>query len=132
MKLKTCLLVEDDREDQAFFMDTLSQVDSNVSCYAVSNGLEALVTLSQKDFTPDVIFTDLNMPKMNGLEFIKAMRQYDKFRDIPVIVYSTAIREMKIDSVDGVTASYPKSSMETLRKILMKYFSQSGKKTPRP
>ena len=63
-KVKYCLLVEDDPEDQEFFIDALHSISSTTGCYAVLNGEEALLTLAQEQFTPDYIFTDINTIKI--------------------------------------------------------------------
>jgi CheY-like chemotaxis protein len=123
-KEKYCLLVEDDPEDQEFFIDALHHVSSTTGCYAVSNGEEALYTLLQVDFNPDYIFTDLNMPKMDGFEFLRILRNMERFRNIPVIVYSSDYSEELIQKVKalGVMAYYSKTRIGALKDILKKYF----------
>ena len=103
-KTKCCLLVEDDPEDQEFFIDALHSISSTTGCYAVANGEEALVTLAQEQFTPDYIFTDINMPRMGGLEFLKNLKRIEKFRNIPVIIYSSEYSEVQIQKVKSLGA----------------------------
>ncbi|MEX1241829.1 MAG: response regulator [Cyclobacteriaceae bacterium] len=123
-KEKYCLLVEDDPDDQDLFIDALHDVSSTTGCYAVSNGQEALYTLLQTDFNPDYIFTDLNMPKMDGFEFLRILRSMERLRNIPVIVYSSDYSEEQIQKVRtlGVMAYYSKTRIGVLKDILKKYF----------
>ena len=123
-KEKCCLLVEDDREDQEFFLDALHTVSSSTGCYAVGNGEEALLTLLQKGCEPDYIFTDLNMPRMDGIEFLRNLRAIERFRSIPVIVYSSDYSEEQIRKAQalGAIAFYSKTGMDVLKEILKKYF----------
>lgn len=125
MNVKTCLLVEDDPEDQEFFLDALHRVSEKTGCYAVSNGEEALSTLLEEDLFPDYIFTDINMPKMNGFEFLAVLKGIEKFKDIPIIIYSSDYSEEKIQKAKrlGAAAFYSKTRVNVLRSILTKYFA---------
>jgi CheY-like chemotaxis protein len=125
---KCCLLVEDDPEDQEFFIDVLHSISTTAGCYAVANGEDALFTLLNEDFRPDYIFTDLNMPRMGGLEFIKILKGIEKFKTIPVIVYSSDYSEEQIQKVKalGASAIYSKTRMGALKGILNKYFADSS------
>jgi CheY-like chemotaxis protein len=124
MKSQCCLLVEDDPDDQQIFIETLETLPTDIACYAVSNGEEALVTLLNDGFAPDYIFTDLNMPKMNGFDFLKALSQFERFRSIPVIVLSSDYSEENIKKVKqlGASAFYSKTRTAALKDILKKYF----------
>lgn len=82
------LLVDDDSDDQLFFVDALSEIDPNVYCEVKENGAEALTRL-EKEPLPDIIFLDLNMPVMNGFDCLAALRQREDLGHIPVIIYST-------------------------------------------
>lgn len=55
------------------------------------NGLGALEKLAFNEI--DVILTDLNMPKMDGLELIKEVRNYEDFKEIPIIMVTTEADE---------------------------------------
>lgn len=121
---KTCLLLEDDPEDQEFFLQTLEKVSFRTGCYAVSNGEEGLSVLLDEKVRPDVIFTDIDMPRMNGIEFIQRLRSFDVFGNIPVVVYSSSC--VNWDRYDlerlGVSAFYSKLQFQTLPQILSRYF----------
>lgn len=126
MKTKAFLLIEDDPEDQEFFMETMHAVSPRTGCYAVSNGEEALSVLRNERFVPDVIFTDINMPRMNGLEFLERVKSLDEFKHIPVIVYSTDCTDEHTRLVEklGASAIYSKMKFKALPQILEKYAGQ--------
>lgn len=82
------LLVDDDADDQLFFCDALQEVSPMISCELANNGKEALTILSFLPH-PRLIFLDLNMPVMNGLDCLKEIRRNDKLDHIPVIIFTT-------------------------------------------
>lgn len=120
----TCLLLEDDQEDQEFFVETLHAVSQKTGCYAVSNGAEALLMLREEGLRPDFIFTDINMPIMNGYEFIEILKSIDELKHIPVVVYSSnySIDHMVRLRKLGVLAYYCKGRFQLLPEILRLYF----------
>jgi CheY-like chemotaxis protein len=83
-------LVDDDTDDHEIFKSALAKVDRQLELLTATNGAEALHVLSTAETLPDYIFVDLNMPRMGGLQFLKAIKQTDGLRNIPVIVYSTS------------------------------------------
>jgi CheY-like chemotaxis protein len=125
MTTKYCLLIEDDPDDQEFFLDALHSVSSTSACFAVSDGEEALNTLLNENLRLDYIFTDIDMPRMNGIEFITAVKKIEKFKRIPVIVYTAGFSPDQIEKVRlaGADAIYSKTRMNALKGILAKYFS---------
>lgn len=125
MMHRCCLLVEDDPEDQEFFMDTLHTVTGDTGCYAVGNGEEALAVLSDEGISPDIIFTDLNMPKLDGFAFVERLRKNKKFAHIPVVIYTSHFSESDIEKARrlSVTAIYSKTRMGALKDILLRHFS---------
>ncbi len=97
MKHRNILLVDDDEDDQVLFVDALNQIDNTFNCLIANNGLEALASLHTKRPTPDIIFLDLNMPKMNGYECLAEIRKQAQFKHIPVAIYTTSKVEEERD-----------------------------------
>jgi CheY-like chemotaxis protein len=92
MKKNIILLVEDDELDVISVQRTLIKLDLPYTLLTAYNGKEALAMLMGNDnsFIPDVILLDLNMPKMNGIEFLKVIRKVDKLKNIKVFVMTTS------------------------------------------
>lgn len=97
--VKNIFLVEDDLDDQEFFVEALNEIENTFLCGIANNGREALMRLKD-DLMPDLIFMDIHMPDMNGIECLSRIAQSDQLKDIPVIMLSTAIPEIgKVQSL---------------------------------
>ena len=90
MKHKTVLLVDDDQDDQLIFKDAIKQANSGIVCLIASNGEEAFLQLDGSSAPPSLIFLDLNMPVMNGFEFLERIKKNDRLKNIPVVIYTTS------------------------------------------
>ena len=90
MKYNKILLIDDDEDDQEIFLSALSQINTLIACTTVGNAYTALQKLVDKQLTPDVIFLDLNMPIMNGQQFLAAIKENAELKDIPVVIFSTS------------------------------------------
>lgn len=84
------LLIDDDEIERLKFARVLQKNNYPHNITEAKNGEEALDILAQKEQQPDLIFLDLNMPKMNGLEFLKELKSNTDLRYIPVIILSTS------------------------------------------
>ena len=82
----TVLTVDDSRTMRDMLMMALSQAGFNV--VQAVDGVDGLETL-QSSATPDVIVTDINMPRLDGFGFIEKLRQDPKWRATPVLVLTT-------------------------------------------
>jgi CheY-like chemotaxis protein len=107
-KLKPILLVEDDRVDMMTFKRTLNDLGVKNEVVHTVNGEEALHYLKNDDNEePCYIFLDLNMPKMNGIEFLKIVKADKALKRIPVIVLTTSNNEKDIvESFEFGVAGY--------------------------
>lgn len=86
----TILYVEDDPEDQDIFKEAIETVAPHTTCYFARNGNEAFKVIDRIVIEPDYIFLDINMPEMNGKEFLKKLKSTPGLKGIPVIIYSTS------------------------------------------
>jgi len=124
---KSILLVEDDQVDAMTVKRALKELNITNELFITGNGEEALEFLRDKDNeSPCIILLDLNMPKMNGIEFLKIAKQDDSLRRIPVIVLTTSKDEQdKFDSFNLSVAGYMikpvdyKQFVETMKAIKM-------------
>jgi CheY-like chemotaxis protein len=88
---KAILLVEDDSVDVMTVRRALKDVEVTNPLHVVGNGEEALAFLGDESNTqPCLILLDINMPRMNGLEFLKIAKQEEVFKRIPVVVLTTS------------------------------------------
>jgi CheY-like chemotaxis protein len=87
---KSVFLIEDDLDDQELFVYALSKME-NVTLYDIANnGREALSRLNNTTLLPDLIFSDIYMPVMNGIEYLSEFSKTEQGRSIPVIMLSSA------------------------------------------
>lgn len=104
---RAVLLVEDDIVDQMTVKRAFKEVKIANRLDMAGNGLEALDLLRGDGPLPCMILLDLNMPKMNGIEFLKELRRDEKLKGLPVIVLTTSKEESdKIESFNLNVAGY--------------------------
>jgi CheY-like chemotaxis protein len=94
---KPILLVEDDNVDMMVVERLLNNLKIINSLVYFTNGQETLEYLRNEDNEkPCVIFLDLNMPKMNGIEFLKVVKAEQKLRKIPIVMLTTSKEEQDV------------------------------------
>ncbi|MBN1344758.1 MAG: response regulator [Phycisphaerae bacterium] len=87
--------------------------------YQAGNGMEALAQMA--DHQMGAVIADINMPVMNGLQLVHAMRRHDSLRDTPVIIVSTEGSSQRIQELeDKGIAGYIRKPFkpEQLREVL--------------
>jgi CheY-like chemotaxis protein len=108
------LLVEDDEVDVMMVQRAFKKGDINNHLYIAGNGIDALRMLrsepglaSSIPMERRIILLDLNMPKMNGLEFLRELRADPAIRQIPVVVLTTSNEEQdRFQAYDLNVAGY--------------------------
>lgn len=118
--IRSILLVDDDIDDQFVFIDALSTVNPAIAVDTAADGIDALEKLSHAPL-PQVIFVDLNMPRMNGKKFLEEVKASPGLASIPVIVYSTSSSPEDISETKAIGASefiIKPNSYDELCKIL--------------
>lgn len=90
------LLVEDDEVDIESICRAFQKIHFPVELHIVKNGIEALHELFDENnkqhikLCPDLIIMDINMPKMNGIEFLKQIRANELFKATKIIILTTS------------------------------------------
>ena len=84
------LLIDDDIDDHEIFSMALKKVDSSIIVNYAHDGVEALKKLQELVPRPHLILLDLNMPRMNGKQCLKAIREDEVFGNTPIYIYSTS------------------------------------------
>src|SRR3954454_19401155 len=85
--------VDDDVDDLMMVNDAFSKYAHNVEVVLLKDGIEALSyleTLSTFDPIPCLIILDINMPKMNGREALHEIRKMERFKEVPVVMFTTS------------------------------------------
>ncbi len=94
---KPILLVEDDNVDVMTVKRALKDLNIKKRLVNTANGEKALEYLkNNSNKKPCIILLDLNMPKMNGIEFLQIVKADDTLKKIPVIVLTTSSQEQDI------------------------------------
>jgi CheY-like chemotaxis protein len=94
---KPILLVEDDRVDAMTVKRALKDLNVTNLLVHTLNGEEALNHLrAESNGNPCVILLDLNMPRMNGVEFLKVIKADDVLKSIPVVVLTTSQEDQDV------------------------------------
>ncbi len=122
---KPILLVEDDNVDATAVKRALQELKIPNELVHMANGEEALEYLKDPSKEkPGIVLLDLDMPKMNGIEFMEVVKNDEALRKIPVVVLTTFMKEQEVlKSFDFCVAGYMSKSadyekfVETIRTI---------------
>lgn len=116
------LLADDDQDDVSLFQDVLSQIDNTVGFHFAKDGHEAMQILRDNQRPlPDLIFLDLNMPRMDGKQCLRELKEDPQLKKIPVIIYTTSSQSRDIEEtmMCGAICFITKpSSLKELKLIL--------------
>ena len=84
------LLIEDDTIELMKLNRAMLSLNMNHKVTEVNNGEDALELLLNKEYYPDIILLDLNMPKINGIEFLSILKTNESLKFIPTIILTTS------------------------------------------
>jgi CheY-like chemotaxis protein len=97
---KKILLVDDDVEDREIIKDALGDLGYQSVIHFEENGERALSFLEEaydSGTLPSMVVLDLNMPRMNGTQTLRQIKNDDRFKNIPVVIYSTSLNNIERD-----------------------------------
>jgi Response regulators consisting of a CheY-like receiver domain and a winged-helix DNA-binding domain len=99
MNQKPFILVADDDQEDRFLLHTaFVEIGCSDEIYLVENGMQVFNYLDTSDMehrTPALIILDLNMPVLDGMQTLSRLKSDNRYRDIPVIIYTTSVQEVE-------------------------------------
>jgi CheY-like chemotaxis protein len=127
-------LIDDDIDDREIFTLALKDIDSSIKCTTAKDGAEALDFIeNNKNFIPNFIFLDLNMPRINGKECLVEMRKIVRLQNIPIYIYTTSSSDkdklelLNIGATGFITKPYTiKKLVEMLFQIISTTIGKSN------
>lgn len=95
---KKILLVDDDYIDIESVKRVLKKLDVDFDLFVAHNGADAITLLTsdamgKERVTPDIIILDINMPKMNGIEFLRIVKNYYSLKQIKIFILTTSAED---------------------------------------
>jgi len=118
------LLADDDKDDCIFFREALEELPVATKLVTVNDGVELMEHLSKKETVlPDVLYLDLNMPRKNGMECLSEIKLDEKFKQLPVIIFSTSFNPEIADQLHESGARFyirKPPEFGNLKKIILK------------
>jgi len=106
-KKRIFFIADDDQDDKELFINALQQIDEHFIYITASDGEEALKKLLDITFQlPEIIFLDLNMPKINGKQCLIKIKENKTLQDIPVIMYSTTADKKEMEEINQLGAAF--------------------------
>lgn len=128
MSLKTIYLADDDPDDRYLICDAIKQIDPEIQIIESENGSDLLLSIQEKELPfPVLIVLDMNMPRMNGLETLVAIRSNPSHSAVPTVMISTSADPGLVESAykEGINDFIAKpSSFDEFRELADKLVSR--------
>ena len=123
---ESILYVDDDRDDHEIFVEVVNSINPTTIVYCTEEAKMALALLRKLPILPQLIFLDMNMPMMNGLDFLREVRNESKFESIRIVVFTTSLRRqdeqecLRLGATDYIVKP---SSFSSMQEELLKFIS---------
>jgi CheY-like chemotaxis protein len=97
-------LIDDDPDDQEIFASVIENISHDIKCATAVNGKQALEKLLSGEVNPDLIFLDMNMPLMNGKQFLIELKKDARIKHLPVVILSTSSDKTNVSQARALGA----------------------------
>jgi CheY-like chemotaxis protein len=126
-QIRQILVVDDDPDDQEIFSIGLRGIDPHIPYTFANDGAEAIEKLqNDSSFKPDFIFLDINMPRMNGVECLREIKDLKLAPESKIIINSTSLEPKMIAMCAALGADdfmIKPPTIKELRQMLIKVFN---------
>lgn len=103
-KATRIFLVDDDPDDRFLFEEALGEASPGIEFDSARDGMDALDKLQTAPVLPQLVFMDVNMPRMNGMDCLKALKQDLRLAQLEVFMYSTSSHYREVCKDLGASA----------------------------
>lgn len=103
------LMADDDMEDRMIVKQSFKEIYPSDEIDFAEDGIELLSALDkgrQEKKLPKLILLDLNMPRLNGVETLRKLKDVPEYNSIPVVIFSTAVNDMQRDECLSLGAQH--------------------------
>jgi CheY-like chemotaxis protein len=105
MRVMNVFIADDDTDDLELFQEALNDICVTCNLTSSKDGLELLNKLAENTYRPELMFLDVNMPKMGGLECLEKIKSQQDFKDIPIIIFTTSTSATTVELAHTLGAS---------------------------
>ena len=131
-KTGAIIIIEDDSDDQEMFSEVFKELNYKNEIVFFNDGQAALTYLTAKTTEPFIVFSDINMPKLNGMELRKQIHENEDIRlkTIPYLFFTTsAAQEAVVDAYSkSIQGFFIKPSnfddLKSTLKIIVEYWQK--------
>ena len=122
------LLVDDDLDDLEIYKHLFGDIDPHIAVSSYSNPRDALEKLETAARLPDLVILDFNMPQMNGLDFLKVVRENPTLASLPVTVITTSCNPRDVEKLLrlGAECHQKPGGLGEFRALIEKLIRQQG------
>lgn len=101
--IQNILLIDDDKDDCEVFEQALKSISVSLQLSCVHQSETVLTAISA--FQPDLIFLDINLPRVNGFDCLTEIQTTIKYAHIPIVMYSSSDNPKEINTAYGLGAT---------------------------
>ncbi|MBO9562114.1 MAG: response regulator [Niastella sp.] len=121
---------DDDSDDQEIFKDLVHTIEGPISTVIFNEGaslLQFLDSIETNDKLPNVVVLDINMPGANGFFTLERIRSNTRFRELPVVIYTTSSdaadknKSFQLGATEFIPKPIFKNEFDSFKSRLLKY-----------
>lgn len=101
--IENILLIDDDKDDCDVFEQALQLVSKSLQLSYVHQSEDVLAAIAA--FQPNLIFLDINLPRISGFDCLKVIQKSAKYAHIPIVMYSSSDNPKEINAAYGLGAT---------------------------